>query len=483
MTETPSTYIGTYVDYTEADSTDPDDYTWSKFQGKDGINGTNGINGKTYYLHIKYSDDGGRTFTADNGETTGTYIGVYTDTTQADSSDVSDYKWSLIKGEDGNDGVGVEDIATQFYVSTSETELTGGSWVDTMPEWTVGNFLWIRSVITYTDGSVGYTEPICDSSWTAIDSLEIGGRNYLQKTDVTKYFSEWTPANSTLELTDNGYLKITPTAEKAIVGANPPRLSTIKAGTYTLSFEAYADQSLTMSYFYITYSGGLVRLSNSVTITTTPARYSFTFETDIDYTGASIRFAAYIATPFTFYLKNPKLETGNKATDWTPAPEDTSAELDHVKEETYTYVNELIENSEETTRTMLTEYAKVSDLETVREEMSTTFTQTSEDFTFKFDEVNERITEENGEIVRILEENSKYIRLVDGNIVLGEEGAPLTTKIANGRISFLYNDTVEVAYISEQKLYITKAEILESIVIGNFAYIPRPNGNLSFKKI
>lgn len=154
-----------------------------------------------------------------------------------------------------------------------------------------------------------------------------------------------------------------------------------------------------------------------------------------------------------------------------------------VLSETYTFINESIENSEETTRTMLQEYAKVTDVETVREETATQFAQTASDFNFQFDTVNERITTENGEIVRILEENSKYIRLVDGTIILGEQGAPLTTKIANGRISFLYNDTVEVAYISEQKLYITKAEILESIVIGNFAFIPRKNGNLSFKKI
>ena len=184
-----------------------------------------------------------------------------------------------------------------------------------------------------------------------------------------------------------------------------------------------------------------------------------------------------------FYIKNPKLEKGNVATDWTPAPEDNSTELERYVQETYTNVNELIENSTETTRTMLQEYAKTSDLEIIREEVSTSFSQTAEDFDFRFNTVDERITEENGEIVRILEENSKYIRLVDGNIILGEAGALLTTKIANGRISFLYNDTVEVAYISEQKLYITRAEILESIVIGNFAYIPRPNGNLSFKKV
>ena len=161
----------------------------------------------------------------------------------------------------------------------------------------------------------------------------------------------------------------------------------------------------------------------------------------------------------------------------------TNQRTNEILSDTLTYINESIETSEEATRTLLTEYARVSELETFREEMALSVSQTSEEINVQFNTVNERITEENGEILRILDENSKYIRLVDGNIILGELGALLTTKISNGRISFLYNDTIEVAYISDNKLYITNAEILDSIVIGNFGFIPRANGNLSFKKV
>ena len=107
MSETPNVYIGTYVDYTETDSTDPSKYTWSKFQGsdgEDGIPGTNGIDGKTSYLHIKYSNDGGQTFTANSGEDVGDYIGQYVDFIQTDSSNVSDYTWKKIVGENGANG-------------------------------------------------------------------------------------------------------------------------------------------------------------------------------------------------------------------------------------------------------------------------------------------------------------------------------------------------------------------------------------------
>lgn len=107
MSETPSVYIGTYVDYTEADSTDPTDYTWSRFQGmqgEQGIPGTNGTNGVTYYWHIKYSNDGGTTFTANNGETPGKFMGTLVDTNPTDSSTPSAYSWAEIKGEKGDQG-------------------------------------------------------------------------------------------------------------------------------------------------------------------------------------------------------------------------------------------------------------------------------------------------------------------------------------------------------------------------------------------
>lgn len=110
MTEVPNTYIGTYVDFTAADSGDPAKYTWSRFQGiqgpqgTHGIPGTNGADGRTSYLHIKYSNDGGKTFTGNSGEDSGTYIGTCVDYTQNDPTSVSAYSWAKIKGETGAKG-------------------------------------------------------------------------------------------------------------------------------------------------------------------------------------------------------------------------------------------------------------------------------------------------------------------------------------------------------------------------------------------
>ena len=108
MSETPSAYIGTYVDFTEADSTNPSKYTWSRFegiQGEQGIPGTNGTNGKTSYLHIAYANsaDGKNGFDISDS-TNKLYIGQYTDFVISDSTDPTKYSWSKIKGDAGSAG-------------------------------------------------------------------------------------------------------------------------------------------------------------------------------------------------------------------------------------------------------------------------------------------------------------------------------------------------------------------------------------------
>lgn len=175
MTETPSTYIGTYVDFTEEDSTDPTKYTWSRFEGlqgakgETGIPGTNGTNGQTSYLHIKYSNDGGSTFTANNGESVGDYIGVCTDFNVKDPTTVSSYKWSKTKGDtgatgspgkdgtngkDGKDGTSVTIVSqTKKYCNDSQgdTVPSSGTWTDS-PNPVKGMYLWCLITTSFSDG-------------------------------------------------------------------------------------------------------------------------------------------------------------------------------------------------------------------------------------------------------------------------------------------------------------------------------------------
>lgn len=80
------------------------------------------------------------------------------------------------------------------------------------------------------------------------------------------------------------------------------------------------------------------------------------------------------------------------------------------------------------------------------------------------------------------EEIKKYIRFVDGKILLGKVGNELELQLENDRISFLQSNS-EVAYFSNNKMYVTDGEYTNSLVLGQFAFLPRSNGNLSFKKL
>lgn len=116
-------YIGMYVDFVEADSTDPTKYTWSLIKGADGaqgVPGTPGVNGKTPYFHIAYANSAdGRTGFSVDDSVNKLYIGQYTDYTPDDSTDPARYSWTKIKGEQGTAG------RTYFFQSNADVLLMG----------------------------------------------------------------------------------------------------------------------------------------------------------------------------------------------------------------------------------------------------------------------------------------------------------------------------------------------------------------------
>ena len=176
MTETPSKYIGTYVDYTQQDSNNPKDYTWSQFRGdpgENGIPGENGEDGRTSYLHIAYanSSDGWTDFstTVSAGKQ---YMGQYVDFTERDSTNPDMYKWTKVKGEngqdgqdgtDGQDGVGIKSVAKYYLASERNTGITTSTygWTTTIQTMTeTKKYLWSYETIAYTDGNSTKTTPV-----------------------------------------------------------------------------------------------------------------------------------------------------------------------------------------------------------------------------------------------------------------------------------------------------------------------------------
>lgn len=122
-------YVGMFVDFVQADSTDPEDYNWSLIQGADGSDGTPGKpgkDGKTPYFHVAYANsDGGTSGFSTTISEGKSYIGQYTDYTEADSTDPARYKWTKVKGENGQDGKDGNDGANGSDGENGQNAITG----------------------------------------------------------------------------------------------------------------------------------------------------------------------------------------------------------------------------------------------------------------------------------------------------------------------------------------------------------------------
>lgn len=345
MTDTPSKYIGVYTDSNPASSTSPSSYKWSKLVGDQGIPGTPGTNGKTSYLHIKYSNDGGKTFTATNGETVGTYIGTCTDYNSGDPTTVSSYTWAKIKGEQGIQGKpgptgkGVKSTAVTYQASASATSAPTGTWSGS-PVTTSASlpYMWTRTIITYTDNTTSTSYSVGCTP----EGVSVGGRNLIRGSG--KLGDDFAAGNGTAVTGGyNGNKAISTNTAwtgyyihlKDIV--NRAKITTGTTVTISIYVSTTSKTEVMTPAIYLyrgngneqtgafgalkLIAGKWVKISKTYTITSAISNLLNT-----------TRFEASGNTTFTILWSSPKLEIGNKATDWTPASEDQVSKGDVVNQ-------------------------------------------------------------------------------------------------------------------------------------------------------
>lgn len=353
MTETPSKYIGTYVDFTQTDSDDPKKYSWQQLegsqgpQGKQGISGTNGADGKTSYLHIKYSNDGGKTFTGNSGEDIGAYIGTCVDYAKDDPTSVGMYKWAKIKGEagakgdkgdTGASGKGVKSTAVTYQASSSGTTIPTGVWSATPPATSADKpYFWTRTIITYTDNTTSTAYNVGSTP----EGIVVGGRNLA--TNTNKGTTGWSWSMQT-----GGYSKES-VSETGVNTCKLTRDSVKQSGwsviefsyigrtkweadtNYTVSVDVKASVSTSMdpSFRHSDSSNMLIQSCKAVNNKT--VANVWTKLVWVVKSAATLPRGTSQNTYFTgmnsnvgvsYQFKNLKIEKGNTATDWTPAPED-----------------------------------------------------------------------------------------------------------------------------------------------------------------
>lgn len=353
MTEVPNTYIGTYVDFTAADSADPAKYTWSRFQGiqgekgTQGIPGTNGVNGRTSYLHIKYSNDGGKTFTGNSGEDSGTYIGTCVDYTQNDPTNVSAYSWAKIKGETGAkgdkgdtgaSGKGVKSTAVTYQASSSGTTIPTGVWSATPPATSADKpYFWTRTIITYTDNTTSTAYNVGSTP----EGIVVGGRNLATNTNKGTTGWGWsmqTGGYSKESVSETGVntCKLTRDSVKqsgwSVIQFSYIGRTKWEADTnYTVSVDVKASVSTSMNPGFRHNNGSNMLIQSCKAVNNKTVANVWTKLVWVVKSAATLPSGTSQNTYFTgmnsnvgvsYQFKNLKIEKGNTATDWTPAPED-----------------------------------------------------------------------------------------------------------------------------------------------------------------
>lgn len=364
---------------------------------KDGTNGTPGAagkDGKTSYFHVKYSNDGGKTFTGNSGEDTGIYMGSYTDYTEADSTDVSKYTWVKVKGDKGDTGQKGDNAknltitpSSQYFKSTDggktfapnvitikptiQGEINFGKWqfsidggvsftdvVSGQKGLTINN-----NVLTVSKDSSLYSDAVTMVTFRAVandssfydtcsiakiydvSDIEIGGRNLLLNSDK-EYVMGFGIPNTTWT---DGYAYIglpTTRINDEILPQNNAFLLHPEAGktyTQTIWIETDADvidlnaaqvSWFTGKYGHVLVAAKIIKLAdNSYKLTST---HTVTKEdSDIRLFDIMFLFSALDISNSGTYLKFGKLkvEQGNVSTDWTPAIEDVQTAILSTKSE------------------------------------------------------------------------------------------------------------------------------------------------------
>lgn len=401
-------------------------------KGDSGVPGKDGEDGMTSYLHIKYSNDG-QTFTGNNGEDVGAWIGTLVDFTQTDSLVFSDYTWKKYTGDVGGRNLIPNTRSMSGYVASSNVS--------------VDNDIEGFAVATFATTALG---------WNSVQTREPIPLSIVRGKQVT--FSFLVRTDDAEEMTAYEY--------GLIIG-----IALCTATSYART--KYRSQSF--------YKKQMSTEWEKITWTATLTDDFFSSGTGTIEDDTRLYLQIYDYSPYSMQVKQIKLEFGNVATDWSPSFDDIPDNEQIVELEKR--VNSSIQqNADSILHTVSEEYYLKDSADALVSEINTKFEQTSQSFEFQFNELSKDIDDVAAGADASFTEIRKYIRFENGNIILGESGNELTLRIENDRISFLDNN-LEVAYFSNEKLYVTDGEFMNSLQLGKFAFYPRPNGNLSFGKV
>lgn len=403
------------------------------------------------------------------------------------------------QGVKGNDGKGIKSTEVTYQIWSDGTSTPTGTWSSTPPKTTADKpYLWTRTVITYTDNAQSTSYSVGSTP----EGIVVGGRNLLHKSSMIDeqllcYDIIYMNDVTSIKYEKEGFHLITPSSgnENNGIGFHFTGFTTLaqSGDTITFSFDVKGSSDGNQPFTNIlmnantdnwwtgnkSYNAFFVPTNafQRVSVTYTIPTNANTFKHH------DIYLAIHGNLQSDLYIKNLKLEKGNKATDWTPAPEDQEQ-----------YVNDKIAASEKTTETKYNSAIeqKAKSIEVRVDKTEQTIDKTNSTISginnaIDLNSKNLSIVQSRYEqIQNALDETmsktevQEWARFDGANLELGASNQPFKCRLSTTELAF-YQSQNKVAWISNNELHVLRAIIAESIGCGAFRFVDE--GDLGFSLI
>lgn len=422
------------------------------------------------------------------------------------------------KGDTGEDGLGIASSSVDYQAWSNGTSIPSGNWSPSVPKATADKpYIWSRTTIVYTDGSEKYSYAIGATP----EGITVGGRNLLLDTAFPTGTSKW-------NLQDNGVEDEGDAPYKKNNGVSIDN-SILFRGNNSLKItngtDTTSDRIDTLMDYFPDYTIGenLVLsfwlMSPDVTKITTDFDAYIGFRTE---EGGANGFVNKTVTPTDFanagnnkwfkvelqgkntdtsnvyctamfesnnpdaiiYLSSPKLEYGNKSTDWSPAPEDVNEDLSNIQSTAnnalsrangaYTEIDTIkstISNIVKDDNGMVSVVQGGDgiqiDMSQVTEKLNEAINDLKDTLT---KEESDSLKQELQEQISKLDTKTAYISIGQDDegaptIILGSNESEFKVRITNKSIDFMKNDEV-IAFANGDAFFNLKTVIQNDVQIG-----------------
>ena len=445
-------------------------------------------------------------------------------------------------GKPGADGVGIKSTSVKYQAGSSQTTAPMGAWLDAVPKLSAAiPYLWTKTVITYTDGTTSSSYSVSST----LDGVEVGGRNILRDTK-TFLRSENTPRDSNgaflssnCAIQNETYLGLAvrgttsvPTISAKTVYAEYRVTDIAYKDVFTLSFYVKGTANKLTAFFY--GPSGYVSAKTLASSSNDPdheyADGNVGFPVSNEWTKhwvtwelasiGDLSVGKYVllrndgntVANASCYVCGLKLEKGNKATDWTPAPEDVQSGIDDAFNSANDANNkiDLITPDIESSKAQIEVLNKSISSLVVGQDGGSLMTQTQDGWQFNIgaiqtglDKAMSDVTEIKGDISGVTDLANKTGELVNSidkktayiNMSQDSEGAPVLelgrkeglfkVRITDTAIEFL-EGSQKIAYITNRQLYIQSSVVTDEMKIGagrGYIWKKRGNGNMGLRYV